>query len=300
MVNDRIRGPKASYSARVGPPARDSQPPTSGAEMSRHRHVGALAAALVALILTGLSAAPVGAEHAAKKKGVAPLRVLVTNDDGVGAEGIDVLVEALRLEPKLKITVVAPADNQTLASDKTSPGPLVATETTLLGGFKATAVQGFPADSVNYALDELGLKPHVVIAGINNGQNLGGTIAESGTVGAARTAVRRGIPAVAISQGLGAAPDYATGADEAIKWLRKNRKAIAKAKGRGATTAATFNVPTCVVGAVREVLEDIPISTGRSAEGENDVHCDSTLTDPVDDIEAFNNGFVTLNHVPAG
>ncbi len=265
--------------------------------MKRQRFAAGL---LAALTLVGFAHVPAGAAAPVKKKGVAPLRVLVTNDDGVEGEGIDVLVEALLNEPKLKITVVAPAENQSGASDKTSPGPLVATETTLLSGYEATAVQGFPADSVLYALDELGLKPHVVLSGINWGQNLGAGVPESGTIGAARTAVRRGIPALAISQGLGEPPDYATGADQAIKWLREHRKALAKARGRGATTAAEFNVPTCINGAVRGVLEDLPISTGRSAVGENDVHCDSTLTDPADDIEAFNNGFVTLNHVPAG
>lgn len=254
---------------------------------------------VLALTLVGLNASTAGAIHPAKKKGVTPLRVLVTNDDGVEGEGIDVLVEALLNEPKLKITVVAPATNQSTSSDKTSPGPHVVTDTTLLSGYKATAVEGFPADSVLYALDELELKPHLVISGINNGQNLGATLAESGTVGAARTAVRRGIPALAISQGLGDPPDYATGAEQAINWLREHRKALTKAKGRGATTAAEFNVPTCINGEVRGVLEDLPISTGRSAEGAATVHCDSTLTDPVDDIEAFNNGFITLNNVPA-
>ena len=55
-------------------------------------------------------------------------------------------------------------------------------------------------------------KPDVVLSGINQGQNLGALSDVSGTVGAARTAARHGIPALAVSQGTGNPPDYAAGA----------------------------------------------------------------------------------------
>ena len=53
------------------------------------------------------------------------------------------------------------------------------------------------------ALQELGLEPDVVVSGVNAGQNIGTLIDLSGTVGAAATAARQGVPAVAVSQGIG-------------------------------------------------------------------------------------------------
>src|SRR3954447_4069412 len=79
----------------------------------------------------------------------APLRILVTNDDGYAAPGISVVTQALATLPDVRITVVAPATNQSGTGGKTTPGTL----TTLPGnqqtaaGHPATAVVGFPADA---------------------------------------------------------------------------------------------------------------------------------------------------------
>ena len=127
------------------------------------------ALALCAVLAVG---APAGASQPAKKKPL--LRILVTNDDGVTAPGIDALVEALRELPRVKVTVVGPATNQSGTSDKTTAGSLVTAESTTESGYPAVAVPGYPADSVNVALDAgLVKKPHVVISGVNQGQNLG-------------------------------------------------------------------------------------------------------------------------------
>jgi 5'/3'-nucleotidase len=80
------------------------------------------------------------------------LRVLVTNDDGVGAAGIDALVEALQTL-ELDITVVAPATEQSGQGGKVTDGPLTVTDTTTASGFPAKAVAGFPADTVIWADD---------------------------------------------------------------------------------------------------------------------------------------------------
>ncbi len=263
--------------------------------MSRHR----LAISLLATVtVVGLVATPVGAATSAKKKGVAPLRVLVTNDDGVGAPGIDALVEGLRTLPKVKITVVAPDKNNSGIGDKVSTTPVTATDATTISGYDAVAVNGTPADSVIYALDDLGLKPQVVVSGNNNGQNLSAAVDTSGTVGAAKTAARAGIPALAVSQGIGDPSDFPAGVKFAINWVKQHRKAIAK--GKLAATVANLNVPTCVTGAVRGLLEDLPAAPtlDNSVLGAEDVNCTSTLQDFANDIEAFNNGFATLNDVP--
>jgi hypothetical protein len=85
------------------------------------------------------------------------LTILVTNDDGIGAPGIDALVTALSALPDVEIVVVAPAENQSGSSDKTTDGEVTATAGATTSGVAGTAVAGFPADSVIYALDVLGV-----------------------------------------------------------------------------------------------------------------------------------------------
>ena len=130
------------------------------------------------------------------------LNILVSNDDGYSAEGIDVLVQALRKLPHVNIAVSAPATNKSGTGTKTTPGELTATQQQTKSGYPATAVEGFPADSVNYGLAHMvGAKPDVVLTGINQGQNLGPVAALSGTVGAAKAGAAAGIPALASSAG---------------------------------------------------------------------------------------------------
>jgi 5'-nucleotidase len=255
-----------------------------------------IATIVVVVCATTLSTGSGAASASQKKKPV--LRVVVTNDDGVEGEGMHALVDALLEEPRVEVTVVVPAEDRTGSADSTSTTPLTATDAELPNGHPATAVDGFPADSVTYALDELGLKPHVVLSGINSVQNLGPGVDLSGTVGAAKTAARRGVPALAISQGVAPEPDYDSGVEQAISWLREHRKALVKAKGRGATTFSNLNIPTCLTGEVRGRIEDLPVATGGDFVLAADrVNCESTLEDPPDDVTAFNNGFATLSEV---
>ena len=83
---------------------------------------------VVSVVAVLVSVAPVGAEATSR---ATPLRILVTNDDGVKAPGIDVLVEALRKVQGVEVTVVAPAENQSGASDHATPDPssLISSET---------------------------------------------------------------------------------------------------------------------------------------------------------------------------
>ena len=222
------------------------------------------------------------------------LRILVTNDDGVDAAGLDALVEELRDLKRVKVTVVAPATNQSATGDQTTPGELTTSETTTASGYPAIAVEGFPADTVDFALDGgIPKMPHVVLSGINQGQNLGPVFTVSGTVGAARTAVRRGVPGVAVSAGIGESPDYAAGADAAIDWVKEHRKKLVK--GDDPTDVVSINVPTCTTGEIRGLVEVPAAATGDALAA---VDCASTLEDPPDDLIAFTNGFATLSEVP--
>ena len=128
--------------------------------------------------------------------------------------------------------MVAPLTNQSGTGGKTTPGTLTVTDVKTASGYPAKAVAGYPADTVIWAVDDHGLaqKPQVVISGVNFGQNLGSTVNISGTVGAARAAASRGIPALASSAGLPptgvASPDYADAVTQVEKWITQHRAAL--------------------------------------------------------------------------
>ena len=229
---------------------------------------------------------------------VEPLRILVTNDDGYSSEGIDVLVEALRGLPEVEITVVAPAENQSGRGDSTTEGELTITEGTTASGYAATAVGGTPADSVNHALDVVFADnpPDLVVSGSNEGQNLGIITDVSGTVGAARTAARRGIPALAISQGIAAAPDFEVGVAAAIDWIVTHRDDIAAFEGATAEVWS-INAPTCAVGEIKGLIEIATAAASIGSEVGTDTDCSVQLAQPANDVEAFNAGWITLSNV---
>jgi 5'-nucleotidase len=130
--------------------------------------------------------------------------VLVTNDDGVGAAGIDALVQALRTDPDLILTVYAPSGNRSGSGGNVTRSGLVVLPATTLSGYPAVSVSGFPADCTLFAvLHDLPQKPDLVVSGVNQGENVGDLIPLSGTVGAALAAVRLGIPAIAASNRAG-------------------------------------------------------------------------------------------------
>jgi 5'-nucleotidase len=262
------------------------------------RRLGGLVAAVAVVALAGTGALGVDVAPAAAAPKPATLRILVTNDDGVGAPGIDALVQGLRRLDRVRITVVAPAANQSGTGDRTTPGALTTEQATTTNGYPAVAVQGFPADTVNFALDGgIPDTPHLVASGINAGQNLGPVVNISGTVGAARTAVRRGVPAVAISQGIGDPPDYASGVREAVRWVKDHRKALTKKAAKPPADVANLNVPTCPTGKVRGLVE-VPSATTGDAGAASD--CTSKLKKPADDVIAFTNGYASLSNVPPG
>jgi 5'-nucleotidase len=231
-----------------------------------------------------------------------PLRILVTNDDGIGAPGIDALVQALLELPDVEVTVVAPAENQSGSSDKASAVTPDAVAGKTASGYDGWSVAGFPADSVNRALDSVVTEtPHLVVSGSNEGQNIGPFIDLSGTVGAARTAARRGVPAVAVSSGLAQPTDFAPAVAAAIAWVEEHRsELLARNPGTAVTTIDNINGPTCASGTVREVIE-VPAATDFADRKPFDpIACDAPLpaTPPVDDVGAFIAGYIPLSVLP--
>jgi 5'-nucleotidase len=128
------------------------------------------------------------------------VRVLITNDDGVQAEGLLALKRAL--ETVAEVTVLAPEGPRSACGHSiTLHKPLRLTPVTLADGSEAWASNGTPSDCVTLALLDLmrDNPPDVVFSGINQGPNLGWDLTYSGTVSAAMEAAIAGVQAVALS-----------------------------------------------------------------------------------------------------
>jgi 5'-nucleotidase len=262
----------------------------------RYRAISAgLLGALVGLTLCGAVPNPAGAS--AKKPQT--LRILVTNDDGVGAPGIDATVTALSALPGTKVTVVAPLTNQSGTGAKVTAGTLTVTDATTASGYPAKAVAGYPADTIIWAIDDHGVpvRPDLVVSGINFGENIGPLAGVSGTVGAAETALARGIPSLAVSQGVdnGQSPNFSQGAKYLVAWVRAHRKALLAGKKQTFRhTNGNLNVPTCVGGRIRGPV-NVPVAPSLSGFTIATVNCSSTATDPSTDVQAFVDGFASLS-----
>jgi 5'-nucleotidase len=124
------------------------------------------------------------------------MKILISNDDGFRAPGIVALYEALK--DVATVEVVAPEHNNSAKSNAlTLHTPLYVQRAP--NGFRY--VNGTPADCVHIALTGLlDYRPDLVLAGINNGANMGDDTMYSGTVGAAMEGYLFGIPAIAFSQ----------------------------------------------------------------------------------------------------
>ncbi len=149
--------------------------------------------ALLFVFCVGASA-PLYADDAARA-----LDILLTNDDGYRAPGIEALQAALSAAGH-RVTMIAPRENQSAASWRISTGPLKYSEESP----GVWAVDGSPADAVAVGLRVIYAerKPDLVVAGANLGQNVGATANVSGTIGAALMAEYLGVPAIAVSVGL--------------------------------------------------------------------------------------------------
>ncbi|BDG08764.1 5'/3'-nucleotidase SurE [Anaeromyxobacter paludicola] len=123
------------------------------------------------------------------------MRVLLSNDDGVQAAGLDALATAFEGD---EVWVVAPDREQSAQSHAISlHRPLRISEV----GPRRYAVDGTPTDAVYLAMNHIlqGLRPDVVVSGVNHGPNLGNDVLYSGTVAAAMEGALLGCHAIAVS-----------------------------------------------------------------------------------------------------
>ncbi len=133
------------------------------------------------------------------------MRILVTNDDGIDADGLHVLAERLtRLDHASEVVVAAPDQEYSGASAAVGTLHLMHPEVRRVSGLgvdEAWSVAGPPALCVIFArLGVFGGPFDLVVAGINPGANTGRAVYHSGTVGAAVTARIGGVSGVAVSQ----------------------------------------------------------------------------------------------------
>jgi 5'-nucleotidase len=131
------------------------------------------------------------------------MRVLLTNDDGIDAEGLQALRRELLGVPEIELAVIAPDGNRSaIGRGITTREALTVQEIDFGDGTVGYATSGTPVDCVRFATLGLidGFTPDLVVSGINHGANLGDDISYSGTVAAALEGVVLGIPAIAASQ----------------------------------------------------------------------------------------------------
>ncbi len=155
-------------------------------------HVWRMRAAIIIVLLA--VAVPVAAGE--------PAHVLVCNDDGIDAPGLAAVVAVLAADSAYRVTVVAPAEQQSV----TGHGLVTRNEVAVrahapVAERPAWAVDGTPATVARIALTALLAEdpPDLVVSGINRGENDGLGAWTSGTVAVAREAAYYGIPAVAVS-----------------------------------------------------------------------------------------------------
>jgi 5'-nucleotidase len=131
------------------------------------------------------------------------MKVLLTNDDGILADGLQALRRELLEVPDIELVVIAPDGNRSaMARSITTRRPLWVERVDFEDGTCGYATDGTPVDCVRLATLGLveGFEAEAIISGINHGANLGDDITYSGTVAAALEGVLLGLPAIAVSQ----------------------------------------------------------------------------------------------------
>ena len=150
------------------------------------------------------------------------MKILVTNDDGIYAEGIKVLVHWAR---KLgEVTVVAPRIEQSAKSQSIDiHNPFAIRPAEWMEGVEAYAIDSTPADCIRVAQAWLGREFDLVLSGINRGYNLGWDIVYSATCGAIFEAAYNNWPAIAFSTWPKDTAAAASNLDRIYNYILKNR-----------------------------------------------------------------------------
>ena len=166
------------------------------------------------------------------------MQILLTNDDGIYFEGLQVLHQCLSASHQ--VTVIAPdRERSAVGHGITLSEPIRSWPISINGGGSGYAVTGTPADCVKLGLLEiLDERPDMVIAGINPGANVGVNLNYSGTVAAAKEAALFGVAAIAVSMEGRETIHYREAADFVLRLAE-----TVNAKGLPAGTFLNVNLP---------------------------------------------------------
>jgi 5'-nucleotidase len=163
------------------------------------------------------------------------LRLLLSNDDGILAHGLEVLADVCRAVGQ--VTVVAPDREQSGSSHSLTLGRPLRVTRRQDGGIQ---IDGTPTDCVLLGLGELmDEKPHFVFSGINHGPNMGEDVLYSGTVAAAMEGLPFGVPGVAVSL----AGDQVELLDTQRNWLDRLVRSIVRIERFPEETLLNINLP---------------------------------------------------------
>lgn len=180
------------------------------------------------------------------------MRILITNDDGIDAPGLEALREAVACLGG-ETVVVAPAAPHSGCGHRVTTDRPLRVEGAGPGRYR---VEGTPADCVRIALAQFASDAALVLSGINAGGNLGADVHHSGTVAAAREAALHGLPALAASHyhRRGTTIDW----ERAARWLADVLRSL---PGRGHEPGGFWNVnlPDLPAGAPQPSVVECPV-----------------------------------------
>lgn len=168
------------------------------------------------------------------------LNILVANDDGIEAQGLRELVDALTKRADADVYIFAPDGQRSAASHAiTLHEPISVWPIPYEGAAEAYALEGTPSDCVAVGVKMLrleGVRIDMVFAGINHGANVGTDIIYSGTVGAAMEGSIQGYPSAAVSVDSHQATHFEYACNLAVDLVRKT--------GGNWDPAVTININT--------------------------------------------------------
>lgn len=173
------------------------------------------------------------------------MHILLTNDDGIDAPGLAALRNAVERmwsvagpEKDFTVTIVAPDRERSECGHSARTGRPFNVER---HAEAVWSVDGTPVDCVRLALEQLASEAQLVIAGINQGANLGTDVLVSGTFAAAREAFLRHVPAVAVSHYR--RPDVPKQWDHVGNWLADLFEEAVLAAAEGTPFLWNINLP---------------------------------------------------------
>jgi 5'-nucleotidase len=176
------------------------------------------------------------------------MRFLLTNDDGIYAQGLAAIKQDL--EQLGEVTVIAPLTEQSAVGHAiTISDPLKVIPVHRGGAFYGYGITGSPADCVKLGISCLMKQaPDVVVSGINRGENVGINVLYSGTVSAATEALILGYTGIALSVDSYINPDY-----RAAAAFGSRLAVMLAARGAPLGCALNVNCPSCPIGDVKGV-----------------------------------------------